>query len=120
MQVKVYKSCTFTQVEELHIVEKCEAKDIPSFYNDRPSMKAKLAACEAMFDEEFPKDTINWGIYHKLVHKAKRTEKEQKRLDGIESEIQRRNEAIKRWNRDKCMVIVAIYRDHSKFELKLA
>lgn len=119
VRVKIYKSYTFNQVEELEIVEKTEAKDIPSSYNDKPAMKAKLAAAESMFDEIFPEDTVNWGMYHKLAHKAKLTDKEQAKFDGIESQIKRHNESIKKWNRDKAMVIVAIYRDHSKFELKL-
>lgn len=120
VEVKISNRLVNCVVEELHIIEKTEDKNIPSAYNDRPSMKAKLAACEAMFSETFPEDTVNWGVYHKLSHKPKLNEKEQTRLSNIESAIQVRNELIKKWNRDKSMVIVAIYRDHSKFELKLA
>lgn len=105
------------QVSKLKIVAKVAPRPIPSMYKNKNQMKAKLIAAYASFDEIFPETTMDWDKYHLLANKNKLTAKEEEKLKALESERNRHNDAVRRWNEEKSMVIVSIYREHTRFQL---
>lgn len=115
--VKMIDSGTWRQVDTFKVTERKEPKKRQSMYIDREHMKARLVACNAEFDELFPEDNGITDKWYALNRKIKPTKKDLKDLEILNAAKLVQDKLLKQWNKDKSAAIVAIYREHSRFEM---
>lgn len=113
--VELVSDWNWRQVNIFKVTERAKPKKALSHFIDRDKMKMRLAVCKAEFDELFPDDKGVTEKFFDLKRKIKPTKKDLKALPLLESAYEEHNRQVKAWNEDKSRVIVAIYREHSRF-----
>lgn len=114
----LYASLATKQCDNVKIIRKDKPRERPSMYLNKAEMKAKLAAANAMMDEIFPQDEMDWDEYMKLSRTTKKlTKKQEARLQALEAMRTEHNKRLKLWNDHKTSLICSIYRQHSAFSL---
>lgn len=113
--VEMVTDTTFRQVSKFTVTERAEPPKAASHFIDRDVMKAKLAACEAEFDELYPDSGDLHDKIRALTDKIKLSKKDAAKLEAFRAERDLWDIKIKEWAEDRTAARLAIYRQHSRF-----